>query len=528
MFVSSINGLQFTGAGGSISSNLALSNLTTSSLFTNYVSSKTILVDNISVGTITVFGPSTLNVQGSANFSKGISLSNFTPGFSTQSYVAGGSVIQTSTDGSNWTTNGFNLGGNVVTSMANNASMWVGTVRDPPLGTSSIIHSTDSQSWSYATSLGFGPGQFTNGGGYGIMWNSNTSRWYATGGDGDNPNFNLQSSTDGLNWARVTTNVVFGDYWSAIAYNGTVWVGVGSDRVGPEASLESIFYSTDSINWSASQQTSGSLFYGTNVLWDGTRWWVTGSGGADAQTGGLFTSADGGVTFDVVQSVTTTGIAQIAYNGSYYLAVGCNAIWRYQFGGSWTQSVSAGIYTSVAWNGSFWVVTCSDPVTLAGSIQRSTDGINFTNSVSGGLTSSLTVSYRNLVTSAVSTATTITPSNLIVNNLPAVPYAGFGTVTGSGPALITLPYTYPNIPIVSLTVLNNYNPASVTGSVFPQLLFISSATTTNFTVGAYVWNTSAFATILGDSGAKVNFTFTVSANNSGTSYPPLSVPELQD
>jgi hypothetical protein len=433
------------------------------------------------------------------------------------------SSIQYSTDGSNWTsgasvTPSLTITPTGVGSYLTSTIITTGIAQagQQPQATNSIIRSTDSQSWSYITSGGF------DNGGYRMLWDSNTSRWYATGGATTGPQSNLQISTDGLNWSAIpgiNPQSIFGDFLSGIAYSGSKWIATG--RVY-EFAVDTIFSSTDSSNWTV---VAASFEYGSNVLWDGTNWWVTGVGvGVD---GGLVKSVDNGINFTSVGDVTTNKMAQIAYNGSNYLAVGDNAIWRSANGTSWTQSIFTGNYTGVTWAGSFWIVTRSDSATLAGSILRSADGINFTNLASGGLRSAYSISYRNLVTPAISTATTITPSNLIVNNLPAVPYAGFGTVTSAGPALITLPYTYPNIPVVSLAVLNNYlpDPALPNRVLFPQLLFISTATTSNFTVGGYIYDPMAtgFIPLTGSLGT-VNFTFTVSANNSGTSYPPPSSP----
>jgi hypothetical protein len=406
--------------------------------------------------------------------------------------------VQYSTDGYNWAP-GASVTPTPTTLISGVGSYLTNTIittsiasaGQPPTATNTIIRSTDSQSWSYITS-----GGFDNGGGYRILWDSNTSRWYATGRNNLSDE-NLQISTDGLNWSGIpgiNPPGVFGDFLSGIGYNGSKWIATG--RVY-EFAVDTIFSSTDSSNWTV---VAASFEYGSNVLWDGTNWWVTGVGVGVGVDGGLVKSVDNGINFTSVGDVTTNKMAQIAYNGSNYLAVGDNAIWRSANGTSWTQSIFTGNYTGVTWAGSFWIVTRSDSASLAGSILRSADGINFTNLASGGLRSAYSISYRNLVISAASTLTTITSSNLIVNNLPATPYAGYGTVTSAGPALITLPYRYPTLPSV---VVANYN----IGSYSPTLVYLSSITTSNFAVDASVYSGGFW----GKNSESVQFTWIVTA-----------------
>jgi hypothetical protein len=386
--------------------------------------------------------------------------------------------IQRSTDGRNWTPitsiNGL-YGQPTSAGWDGTATLIItsskGNPPPAPLPTDTIIYSTDSQNWTNASSGGF------TDGGYGIMWNSNTSKWYATGKD-TIPSFNLQSSTDGLNWGRVTGNTVFGNYWSAIAHNGTTWVGVGStDSLGMRYTT---FTSTDSITWNLVNNGFGTA--GNNILWDGTTWWASGDDTLGAQLCGLNTSTNGD-TWVPVGAVTSPIIAQIAYNGADYLAVGPNAIWRKR-AGTWTKTINSGNYTGVVWNGSLWIVTRSDSTNALANIIYSTDGAYFEVASSGGFTSAYAISYKNLVGPTTVSRTIITSSNLIVNNAPAVPYAGFGTVTSAGPVSITLPYTYSNIPSV---VVGHYNAGA---SYLPTIVYVSSITSSNFSVNARVYNST--------------------------------------
>ena len=87
----------------------------------------------------------------------------------------------------------------------------------------------------------------------------------------------------------------------------------------------------------------------------------------------------------------------------------------------------------------------------------------------------------------------------------AIPYSGYGTVTPNGPTIITLPYTYANLPSV---VVGHYN----TGSYFPTIVYISSVTTSNFSVAAQVYNNSAWIN------PQTNVTFTWIATACNVTY----------
>jgi hypothetical protein len=163
-----------------------------------------------------------------------------------------------------------------------------------------------------------------------------------------------------------------------------------------------------------------------------------------------------------------------------------------------------GVYYDVIWTGSQWFITRGNPETVLASIQYSIDdGINFTNITSGGFSAGCyTIAYNTVTVPATTAQTLITSSNLIVNNLPAIPYAGYGTVTSSGPILVTLPYTYSNLPSI---VVGHYN----TGSYRPTVVYLSSITTSNFTVNASVYNS---ASLTWGTPSTVQFTWIATAN----------------
>jgi trimeric autotransporter adhesin len=429
--------------------------------------------------------------------------------------VGGTSQIQKSTDGRNWVpvsaivpSVSYPLTGVAWNQNIGGPSRFVVTGRSPapqsPNKLQSIIHSTDSISWRTALTGGFDQG------GYGIIWNSNTSKWYATGAT-SLPSSNLQSSTDGLNWDRHTSNSVFNNFWSAIAYNGTTWVGVGLDS---NLVRRTIAYSTDSLNW-----TSNIAFNtaGNNIMWDGSNWWASGNDtGPGADLSGVRTSSDGSNWAKVVGAgITSPIISQIAHakNTPMWVAIGSNAVWYSYNGINWNQNILNAIHYGVVWGNSNWFIVGNRASTDLDTIKYSSDGVTYNNITSGGFTiAGYTIAYSAVTVSGTNIQTLITPSNLLVNSLPAVPYSGYGSVS-SATTTVSLPYTYPVPPSV---VVAHYN----TGPYSPTIVYLSSITTSNFSVDAKVYNNSSWSV----PPTNVQFTWIATASNQ-TPFPSLETSE---
>ena len=201
--------------------------------------------------------------------------------------------------------------------------------------------------------------------------------WVA-GGSGTNK---LAYSTDGINWSASSTgNAIFTTNCSAVCYGGTIWAAGG---VGAMA------YSYDGIAWTSTTQPSG---YAINcIAFNGNLWVAVGSNAAGAN--GISYSYDG-----INWTVSTSGSAllrdgySVAWNGVLWVAGGrqyssSGSIMVYSYDGiNWTNISSITTSTlsyvtpnSIAWNGSAWFVTG-----LSGSsgsyktVYTSVDGIHWT------------------------------------------------------------------------------------------------------------------------------------------------------
>ena len=102
--------------------------------------------------------------------------------------------------------------------------------------------------------------------------------WVAVG-DGDTHSIAYSSDVNG--WTGATgpsdsTITIFSNHGLGVAWNGKMWVAVGSGT-------NSIAYSSDGISWTGATGPSGStttIFseYGVDIAWNGKRWVAVGQG----------------------------------------------------------------------------------------------------------------------------------------------------------------------------------------------------------------------------------------------------------
>jgi len=157
----------------------------------------------------------------------------------------------------------------------------------------------------------------------------------------------------------------FGSTGYAAAWNGAIWVAVGS-------ATNTISYSYDGVTWNGLGAGTFNA-QGRGVAWNGSLWVAVGSAGNTIAYSSTGTSWNGaGLVFSSV------GYG-IAWNGSIWVAVGqgASAIYTSANGASWTASSnqSAATFTTSAnggvWNGSIWVVGGSGTNTIATSVDGS-------------------------------------------------------------------------------------------------------------------------------------------------------------
>ena len=316
----------------------------------------------------------------------------------------------------------------VKVSSASYSNLWV-AVGAAATCNATIEWSTDGLNWNNALSGGFSVA------GIDVIWNG--IRWTAVGQDA-NSNVNIQYSSDGKNWLDAVGSTFTGA-GQAVEFSGSIWVAVGIDA------LESIKYSYDGITWVDALGINFTV-QGNSAKWNGSLWVATGS----SSTGSILYSYDGITWAAAPQTGYSSDMRVARWNGSYWLAGGTATSGNNQFsisqnGINWNNyqiaqnfhvtsvhwngilwiattetggnsiyysydalrwvPVNAGDTFSVKgfdtdWNGAYWVAVGQDAVSL-NNIKKSTDGVNWTNSITNNFTTSAqNVSYPSNLTPA--------------------------------------------------------------------------------------------------------------------------------
>ncbi len=230
-------------------------------------------------------------------------------------------------------------------SYANNAStmrMWVITGRDvTPLNR--IKYSYDAVTWFNSLGDSF------SGQGNNVAWNG--SLWVAVGSSTNT----IKYSLNGINWSNCP-GTQFSSFGWGVAYGRSNWVAVGTDSVV----ANTIKYSGDGLNWS-NAASGGFSISGYSVAYNGKYWLA---GGDDATSNNRIQLSYDGINWIPSQSgAFSVGARQMAWNGFMWVAAGADAIanntLKYSYDGfNWSNSAGDG-YTSycagVGWNGSLWV-----------------------------------------------------------------------------------------------------------------------------------------------------------------------------
>ena len=258
------------------------------------------------------------------------------------------STIAYSNDGFNWTS----VGGTVLGTgrcAVWNGSIWV-AVAD--IGSSnSISYSYDGIRWT-----GCGTGIFTSYG-LGVAWNG--SMWVGVGG-GTN---SIAYSYDGINWSGLGTSI-FSTYGHTVVWNGTLWVAVGTGT-------NTIAYSYDGIIWTGAG-TSIIASFGLGLAWSGTMWVAGGTGGNS-----LAYSYDG-INWTGLGNIFPT-IYTVAWNGTIWVA-GSDSVSHsllYSYDGMTWIGLGTSIFShvrAISWNGNMFIAGGGGTNTLA----YSYNGINWT------------------------------------------------------------------------------------------------------------------------------------------------------
>jgi len=205
--------------------------------------------------------------------------------------------------------------------------------------------------------------------------------------------------------------------WNNIAWNGSLWVVVGTEL------SNTILSSTDGIIWTGRGKTIFDIS-GYGIAWNGTLWVATGNGTSNtiaSSPDGIIWSGRGKTVFDEF------GYG-IGWNGSLWVAVGKgteHTIATSTNGTDWTGRGTT-IFDSagygVAWNGSLWVVGGAG---VTNTLAYSYDGINWTGL---GLTifdtSCRSIYWNGTLWGAISSST----SNTIAYSYNGINWTGLGTL----------------------------------------------------------------------------------------------------
>lgn len=169
--------------------------------------------------------------------------------------------------------------------------------------------------------------------------------------DSSNSIYSIRTSVNGVYWNNASGDV-FSNGGYGVAWNGSIWVAVGSNGTN---NANTIAYSSNGVDWTYA--SGGFLYWGRGVAWNGLYWIAVGTDGIPGGGRTILTSKDGVSWSDA----NSANIFQTRY----------------------PQGTGTG--RAVAWNGQFWVVVGYDIVNSANSIYVSKDGMNWTlgNSLEG-------------------------------------------------------------------------------------------------------------------------------------------------
>jgi hypothetical protein len=170
-------------------------------------------------------------------------------------YVAAGDAgyLYTSSNGTTWTSRTSNFGAQSIYKVAYGNGLWVAVG-----GGGVLTTSTDGITWTARTSNMTAAHNIWD-----VVYAN--SIWVAVGaGGGTTDTGGIVYSTDGITWTRKSQSLSVGTTYHSVVWNGTNWV------IGATSSTNnSLYASSPSGTWTASNGTSGGAIY--KVIWDGTR-----------------------------------------------------------------------------------------------------------------------------------------------------------------------------------------------------------------------------------------------------------------
>ena len=239
----------------------------------------------------------------------------------------------------------------------------------------SLRWSTDGLSWFPPTSGGI-IGNASN-----VIWGKTAAgyKWVACGLDSYTQYANIQYSLDGKNWNTsldngVAFNIGLNQGASVIANNGVAWLAGGANN-----GTTSLFTSTDGIVW-VNVLSNVDAVAVNDIVWNGDQWLLA---GGEPNNLRYSTDPTGATGWTTTTSITGT-IGTIAWNGKYWFVGASNYVgYSYSLDTSnWIRNSDGINFNSVVsftWTGTFLAAT-----TLSNGIYISQDGLtNWTQQTTG-------------------------------------------------------------------------------------------------------------------------------------------------
>jgi hypothetical protein len=255
---------------------------------------------------------------------------------------------------------------NTVAGITWDGNKWIATLLGAGAG-NGIQYSYDGFVWYSASFITTSPSDNVNA----VAWNKNLGYTYiqqpviSLGSSNDHDT--IAYSLDGIKYTGLSKEV-FDKEGRSVAWNGTMWVGVGDRN-------NTIAYSYDGIKWTPVLNSTLFLLFGFAVVWSGINWIA---GGVDPAGSGpylLIYSPDGinwfpplfnpnaylascyGLATDVktLTNSTSTTVAVGSDSGSGFGSI----IYSQDDGMSWNSitvgTVPISTMNCVAWNGTTWL-----------------------------------------------------------------------------------------------------------------------------------------------------------------------------
>jgi len=211
----------------------------------------------------------------------------------------------------------------------------------------SIAYSSDGITWipvigaAYMFDIGSGIAW----GGYNLP-NTITFPRNLTLAGGSGTNFSIASSPDGSNnWVGVVGSRDILSICNGIAWNGTMWVAVGTGQ-GVKGPIAYSYYGTN--NWT--DISTNVLSVGNAITWNGKMWVAVGKG----ITSSIAYSYDG-ITWISATGTNNINLKCIAWNGNIWLAGG-DYVLTSSDGNNWSQFAYHSAVNSIVWSGRIWVI----------------------------------------------------------------------------------------------------------------------------------------------------------------------------